>query len=74
MGGENPESFLRSFSSEILEAAFKVSGDRLKKKETDDQNFDFIWVESFREIHKRSKFFEKKQDISSVPPFQAIGK
>ncbi|CAA7388065.1 unnamed protein product [Spirodela intermedia] len=31
VGGENPESFLRSFSSEILEAAFKAPRESLEK-------------------------------------------
>ncbi|XP_011090693.1 vicilin-like antimicrobial peptides 2-2 [Sesamum indicum] len=31
VGGENPESFYRTFSNEILEAAFNVPSDRLKR-------------------------------------------
>ncbi|KAL0376648.1 UNVERIFIED_CONTAM: Vicilin Car i [Sesamum calycinum] len=31
LGGENPESFYRSFSNEILEAAFNVPSDKLKR-------------------------------------------
>ncbi|KAK4425648.1 Vicilin Car i [Sesamum alatum] len=31
VGGENPESFYRTFSNEILEAAFNVPGERLKR-------------------------------------------
>ncbi|XP_057519656.1 vicilin Cor a 11.0101-like [Amaranthus tricolor] len=30
-GGQNPQSFLNAFSTEILEAAYKTSGDRLKR-------------------------------------------
>ncbi|KAK1399076.1 Vicilin-like antimicrobial peptides 2-2 [Heracleum sosnowskyi] len=66
VGAKNPQSFLRAFSAEILEAAFKAKSDRISRL-LDQQQGEFVVKASEEQIRALSR--KDEEGGKSIWPF-----